>query len=167
MRWVIAWYLLNSVLVLGAQDKEELHQFYQFKDGIYLTHQTLMKNAPKVAIEQSSEDLYINDAKILRINPKNFGVNYDSLIKYVVYEGLPHLNVTRCCPNQVAFVGLTVLGALSLAYYDSEEIVDIPMIEPETEQRLSQYHCLDTLFHKEKLYEAARREKGAYFRLGQ
>ncbi|MBT8218523.1 MAG: hypothetical protein KJP00_01775, partial [Bacteroidia bacterium] len=118
-------FLLVFGLVQG-QKSEVLHQFFEFRDGIYLSHEALLENTPMIHFENEVKDLYINNSKILRVNPKNFGLSDSSTIHYIVFEGLPHLRVTRCCPDQVVYAGLTVVGALSLAVYESEVIVDIP-----------------------------------------
>ena len=114
------------LMVNGRALGQEIEQFFDFENGIYLSHDALMQNVPDIAIT-SAEGVYSNPLKILRINPDDFGLKSHQSIRYVVDQGLPYLRVVRCCPDQIIYVGLTIVGSLSLVNYESEKIVDIPM----------------------------------------
>jgi len=119
--------LLLSSGCLLAQDGQEINQFFTFEDGIYLSYDALLKNQPDIKLENKREGIYNNPLKILRVNPSDFGLSADQEIKFVVDQGLPYHRSERCCPDQIVYVGLTIVGHLSVISYDSEEMVDIPM----------------------------------------
>jgi len=110
-----------------GQKENEVHQYFDFKEGIYLSHEALMQNAPDIRLSNSEEGIYNNPLKILRVNPSDFGLKASQKIHYVVDQGLPYYRSIRCCPETEVFVGLTLVGRLSVVSYESEEMVDIPM----------------------------------------
>lgn len=126
--------ILIAILFIGlfigrvsAQTDQEINQFFSFEDGIYLSYEALLKNQPDIKLEDKREGIFNNPLRILRIDPSEFGLTADQEVKFVVDQGLPYHRSNRCCPDQIIYVGLTIVGHLSVISYDSEEIVDIPM----------------------------------------
>jgi len=128
MRGLIIILLIGFCAIgLYAQDGQEINQFFTFEDGIYLSYDALLKNQPDIKLENKREGIYNTPTKVLRINPSDFGLSDEENIAFVVDQGLPYHRSERCCPDQIIFVGLTIVGHLSVISFDSEEMVDIPM----------------------------------------
>jgi len=127
MRAIIILTLSILTSCLFGQKENEVHQYFDFQEGIYLTHDALMRNTPDIKLANSEEGIYNNPLKILRVNPSDFGLKGDQKILYVVDQGLPYYRSKRCCPDTEVYVGMTVVGRLSVITYDSEKMVDIPM----------------------------------------
>jgi len=122
--------IILSLLIAGvvsAQEENEINQFFTFEDGIYLSYEALLKNQPDIKLENNREGIYNNPLKILRVNPKDFDLSEEQEIVFVVDQGLPYHRSERCCPDQIVYVGMTIVGHLSIISYDSEAMVEIPM----------------------------------------
>lgn len=98
----------------------------EWKDGIYLSNQAILENSPDIQIERT-DFLYTDPLKILRINGSDFGLSEKQTIHAVVQNGLPYVGVERCCPSHRVYIGLSIIGHLSVAFFENEEMVDIPM----------------------------------------
>ena len=127
MRWIFLATLLHIAGMSSAQSDNEIRQYFNFEDGIYLSHESLLRNTPDIRLTSNEKRIYSNPLKILRVNPADFGLKEDEPILFVVEQGLPFYRSEKCCPETQVYVGLTIVGRLSVVSYDSEEIVDIPM----------------------------------------
>lgn len=114
-------------VTLSAQSDTEINQYFTFQDGIYLSYDALLKNQPEIKLEGNRSGIFNNPLQILRVDPSEFGLSADQEIKFVVDQGLPYHRSARCCPDHVVYVGMTIVGHLSVISYDSEIMVDIPM----------------------------------------
>lgn len=127
MRAIIILTLFIFASSLFGQKENEVHQYFDFQEGIYLSHDALMQNTPDIKLASGEDGIYNNPLKILRVNPSDFGLKRDQQILYVVDQGLPYYRSQRCCPDTEVYVGMTVVGRLSVVSFESEKMVDIPM----------------------------------------
>ena len=127
MRTIIIVTLSICVTCLFGQKENEVHQYFDFQEGIYLSHEALMQNKPDIKLANSENSIYNNPLKILRVAPSDFGLKSDQRILYVVDQGLPYYRSMRCCPDTEVYIGMTIVGRLSVVSFESEKMVDIPM----------------------------------------